>query len=131
MNDTEYKLYRALYFYKKTRDGESYNEVVDALKLCLQEDCNGWLAAKVTGKDGDEVAMPGVMGDSEGKSYYILCPNEEDMGQMEEEGLSKLHVNLRAVCDSVIRESSIGGICLNPWDGGCYISADEIEKMMK
>ena len=35
MNDTEYKLYRALYFYKKTRDGNSYQEVMEALNLCL------------------------------------------------------------------------------------------------
>lgn len=131
MNDTEYKLYRALYFYKKTRDGNSYQEVMEALNLCLQEDCSGWLAARVETRGGSEMAVPGVMTDTDGKSYYILCPAEDDMSQMEEEGLSKLHVNLRAVCASAVRESSIDGICLNPWDGGCLVTSEEIENMMK
>lgn len=127
MNDTEFKLYRALYFYQKTRDAKSYDDVVDALNLCIEEDCNGWLAASITGDEGHEMVRPGIITGDDGEAYYIMCPNEEDMSQMEDEGLSKLHVSLRGVMASISREKNIAGICLNPWDGGCFILRDRIK----
>lgn len=126
MNDTEYGLYRALYFYKKTRDGSSYQEVFDALKACIEEDCNGWLAARIEKIDNREMVKPGVVTGDDDKPYYIMCPAEDDMGQMDEQGLDKIHVNLRAVVAYVEAEKNIAGICLNPWDGGCFISREEL-----
>lgn len=127
MNDTEFKLYRALYFYQKTRDGKSYDDVVNALNLCIAEDCNGWLAASVSGEEGHEMVRPGIISDDDGNAYYIMCPNEEDMSQMEDEGLTKLHVRLRGVIASISNETKIAGICLNPWDGGCFVPRGKIK----
>ena len=130
MDDVIFMIRRALSGYIQTPSDKNYTDVIQALDIGLKSKINLWVPGSVkVSPDGEEMLSPGMIAGDDDLYYYIVCLEEYDIGERSE-GVQRIQVNFNALMETVGANTKLGGICLNPWDGGCFITREHINGLL-
>lgn len=158
MEDLILMLEEAVDNYNENPSDGYYVGVVQTLLICMKYNVKLWSVGKTSvNEDGVEVMTPGMMAGDDNRYYYILGMNEDDVAQYADgggdgaasgangtngdetgransnggNGMATTQLSLNALATQIAGNGELGGICLNPADGGCFIPREQIIRLLE
>ena len=114
------------------RTAEHYSEMRRQLKACIAADAELAVPAVLSGKKGEETAMPGMTRASNEFLFYVAYTCQDEVDAAEAETVVSIPiVNFLAIVHENRKDPEVGGIILNPHDcGGCAIVIAECVRLL-
>ena len=140
MEDLILMLDEAVDKYNENPSDAAYVGVVQTLLICMKYNVSLWSVGKASvGEDGAELMTPGMVAGDDNCYYFILCMNEADLGVYVggdadgagENGMTTTRLSLNALATQIAGNGELGGICLSPQDGGCFVPREQIIRLLE